>query len=147
MEVVLPVQLCTVRVPEEVCTIEHMLRIADLPYSGGIAGLPEIVSLGELEESVQSRSEQSRFAAEIWEMADDFIAGAGMLTPAERNILQFYVDGYEIAEIPELACVSINTVRKHNKSIYKKLGVGSREELMLYICLLYTSVPIHSRGN
>ena len=69
-------------------------------------------------------------------MADDFIAGAGMLTPAERNILQFYVDGYEIAEIPELACVSINTVRKHNKSIYKKLGVGSREEMMLYIELL-----------
>lgn len=136
MEVMFPVQLCTVRAPEEVCAIEHMLRIADLPYSGGIAGLPEIVSLGELEESVQSRPEQSRFAAEIWEMADDFIAGAGMLTPAERNILQFYVDGYEIAEIPELACVSINTVRKHNKSIYKKLGVGSREEMMLYIELL-----------
>ena len=58
-------------------------------------------------------------------MADDFIAGAGMLTPAERNILQFYVDGYEIAEIPELACVSIIGAQAQ-QSIYKKLGVGSR---------------------
>lgn len=133
MEVVFPVQLCMVRAPEEVCTIEHMLRLLDLPYSGGIAGLPETVSAGELEESTQTRPEQSRFAAEIWEMADNFIAGAEMLTPAERNILQLYVAGHEIADIPELACVSINTVRKHNKSIYKKLGVGTKEELMLYI--------------
>lgn len=131
-----PWQLCMVRAPEEVCTIEHMLRLLDLPYSGGIAGCRSTVSAGELEESTQTRPEQSRFAAEIWEMADNFIAGAEMLTPAERNILQLYVAGHEIADIPELACVSINTVRKHNKSIYKKLGVGTKEELMLYIELL-----------
>ena len=30
----------------------------------------------------------------------------------------------------------MSTVRKHNRSIYEKLGVASRDELMLYIDLL-----------
>ena len=29
--------------------------------------------------------------------------------------------------------MSIHTVKKHNRSIYQKLGVASRDELMLYI--------------
>nr|WP_283244136.1 helix-turn-helix transcriptional regulator [Luoshenia tenuis] len=70
---------------------------------------------------------------------DQFVAGTTTLTPAERHIMRFYIDGHEIAEIPELAFISINTVRKHNKNIYRKLGVGTKEELMLYIDLLRRS--------
>ena len=55
------------------------------------------------------------------------------LSPAERRILNHYIDGYEIAQIPELAFVSIHTVKKHNRSIYQKLEIASRDELMLYI--------------
>ena len=55
---------------------------------------------------------------------------------AERNILRYYIEGHEIGEIPELAFISMSTVRKHNRSIYEKLGVASRDELMLYIDLL-----------
>ena len=55
------------------------------------------------------------------------------LSVAEKRILDYYIDGHEIADIPELAFVSINTVKKHNRSIYQKLGVASRDELMLYI--------------
>ena len=33
----------------------------------------------------------------------------------------------------ELAYISIHTVRKHNANMYQKLGVGSRDELMLYL--------------
>ena len=46
------------------------------------------------------------------------------------------MDGYEISEIPELACVSMNTVRKHNRNIYEKLGIKSKDELNLYLDLL-----------
>ena len=35
--------------------------------------------------------------------------------------------------IPDLAFISIHTVKKHNRNIYEKLGVASRDELMLYI--------------
>jgi len=55
------------------------------------------------------------------------------LSAAERRILNYYMDGYEISEIPDLAYISINTVKKHNRSIYQKLEVSSRDELMLYI--------------
>lgn len=55
------------------------------------------------------------------------------LTSAERRILNFYIDGHEISEIPELAFISIHTVKKHNRSIYQKLEIASRDELMLYI--------------
>jgi DNA-binding CsgD family transcriptional regulator len=55
------------------------------------------------------------------------------LSTAERRILGYYIDGHEIADIPELAFISIHTVKKHNRSIYQKLEVASRDELMLYI--------------
>ena len=32
-----------------------------------------------------------------------------------------------------MAFISIHTVKKHNRSIYQKLEVASRDELMLYI--------------
>ena len=55
------------------------------------------------------------------------------LSAAERRILNYYIAGHEIAELPELLFVSINTVKKHNRSIYQKLEIASRDELMLYI--------------
>jgi DNA-binding NarL/FixJ family response regulator len=47
--------------------------------------------------------------------------------------LNYDIDGVDIPEIPELAFISIHTVKKHNRSIYQKLEVASRDELMLYI--------------
>ena len=55
------------------------------------------------------------------------------LSSAERRILNYYIEGHDVAEIPDLAFISIHTVKKHNHSIYQKLGVASRDELMLYI--------------
>ena len=55
------------------------------------------------------------------------------LSSAERRILNYYIDGHDTADIPELAFISIHTVKKHNHSIYQKLEVASRDELMLYI--------------
>ena len=55
------------------------------------------------------------------------------LTAAERRILQYYIEGHDTADIPDLAFISIHTVKKHNRSIYQKLEVASRDELMLYI--------------
>ena len=67
------------------------------------------------------------------ELFDSFAKKVTTLSSAERRILNYYINGYEISEIPELAFISIHTVKKHNRSIYQKLGIGSRDELMLYI--------------
>lgn len=72
---------------------------------------------------------------DVAELFDTFSENAKMLTATERRILQYYIDGHEVAEVYELAFISIHTVRKHNANIYQKLDVNSRDELMLYIDL------------
>lgn len=67
------------------------------------------------------------------EMFDGFSDKAKTLTPAERRILTYYIQGYDIADLPDLLFVSIHTIKKHNRSIYQKLEVASKDELMLYI--------------
>ena len=37
--------------------------------------------------------------------------------------------------IAELEFISINTVKKHTKNIYSKLGIKSKEEISMYIDL------------
>ena len=62
-----------------------------------------------------------------------FVEKVKTLSSAERRILNYYIEGHETADIPDLAFISIHTVKKHNHSIYQKLDVASRDELMLYI--------------
>ena len=69
------------------------------------------------------------------DMFHSFAQKVRTLSSAERRILHYYIDGHDIADIPELAFISIHTVKKHNRSIYQKLGIASRDELMLYIDL------------
>lgn len=67
------------------------------------------------------------------QMFRSFAEKAKTLSSAEQRILRYYVEGHDIGEIPDLAFISINTVKKHNRSIYQKLEISSRDELMLYI--------------
>jgi len=67
------------------------------------------------------------------DMFRSFAERVKTLSSAERRILNYYIDGHDIAEIPDLAFISIHTVKKHNRSIYQKLEIASRDELMLYI--------------
>jgi DNA-binding NarL/FixJ family response regulator len=70
---------------------------------------------------------------DLEERFDAFSRRVTTLTSAERRIFNYYIQGCEIADIPSLAYISINTVKKHNRSIYQKLDVVSRDELMVYI--------------
>ena len=82
----------------------------------------------------KGRSEStSSLPADIEELFNAFAGRAEELTTTERNIIKYYAEGREVAEVAELAFISIHTVRKHNLNIYRKLGVSSREEVMLYL--------------
>lgn len=99
-------------------------------------GISEIDSLITFVQSEKRRTiTKDTLPPDIAALFDEFAARAATLTTAERGILNYYIAGHEISEIPDLAFISINTVRKHNKNIYEKLGVASRDELMLYIDL------------
>ena len=83
--------------------------------------------------------ESQAMPPDVEELFTSFAAKAAGLTATERSVVQYYADGREIGEVAELAFISIHTVRKHNANIYQKLGVGSRDELLLYLDLFRRS--------
>lgn len=93
------------------------------------SGIPEI---DELLAAIRSRPEAS-LPYEVEARLRSFAQRAGTLTGTERTILQYYMDGYTVKDIPELARISASTVKTHNRNLYRKLGVDSFDELKVYI--------------
>ena len=52
------------------------------------------------------------------------------LTPTERIIYDYYLEGKSTKEIMAALNIKENTLKYHNKNIYSKLGVSSRKQLM-----------------
>lgn len=52
------------------------------------------------------------------------------LTERENELCQLLYKGVPTKEIARLLCISINTVNRHIANVYRKVGVGSRLELM-----------------
>jgi DNA-binding NarL/FixJ family response regulator len=129
-------------IPEEMQTVEQLVQVVDYPYINE-SMTPVMITAKEVEAEWQAQigdvSMEHQLGTEVSSMLDAFVAGVMFLTPAEYNILQYYIEGHEITAIPKLAYISINTVRKHNKNIYRKLAVGTKEELLLYVDLLRRS--------
>lgn len=67
---------------------------------------------------------------------NDFVRSIETLSPAERAVFNLYMDGYSAKEIAEMLCLSINTIKTHNKRIYMKLNVSSRNELLVYVRMM-----------
>ena len=59
-----------------------------------------------------------------------FAAQRAKLTPTERTIYGFYLEGRSTREIMSELNIKENTLKYHNKNIYGKLGVSSRKELV-----------------
>ena len=117
------------------------LKNEDAGQTHRVSGISEIDALAEFlelknKEHQSGNKIESVLPPEIEELFNNFIENAGKLTNSEYNILEYYIAGYEIADVPDLACISMNTVRKHNRSIYEKLNVKSNDELRLYTDLL-----------
>ena len=53
------------------------------------------------------------------------------LTKAEKLVYNILLKGKLDKEIADLLSISLNTVKKHNKSIYRKLKVRNRLEAIL----------------
>ncbi len=52
------------------------------------------------------------------------------LTRRELEILEILADGHSGPYISETLFISDNTVRTHIRNIYRKLGIGSREDIL-----------------
>jgi len=66
----------------------------------------------------------------IEEQCAYFSAQLASLTPTERIIYDFYLEGKSTKEIMAELNIKENTLKYHNKNIYSKLGVSSRKQLV-----------------
>ena len=113
------------------------IRSEDVTVEGetGISELDELVAFVSSRSNAKALQRENVLPPDMEELFRSFADRAKTLSTAERTIMKYYIDGHEITEIPELAFISIHTVKKHNSNIYQKLGISSRDELMLYIDL------------
>lgn len=104
--------------------------------------VPEIDDLIEFISTVQSGREAKKNTKPQNAMGlpgsvyEEFVRNTKCLSPAERAVFNLYVEGYTAKEITKILCLSINTIKTHNKRIYMKLNVASREELLVYVNIL-----------
>ena len=55
------------------------------------------------------------------------------LSPREADVLRLLVDGDSTAQIQDKLCIAPGTFNYHMRNIYAKLGVHSRQELLVFI--------------
>ncbi len=51
------------------------------------------------------------------------------LTPREIDVARHLYEGHSAKRISQVECLSINTVQTHSRTLYRKLGIHSRQEL------------------
>ena len=81
-----------------------------------------------------SREEQKKRPPEDSQNIDfkTFAANVELLSKAERAVFDLYMKGFSAPDIANQLYISMNTIKSHNKRIYKKLNVSSRKELLFY---------------
>ena len=61
-----------------------------------------------------------------------FAQNVELLSKAERAVFDLYMKGLAAPDIADQLHISMNTIKSHNKRIYKKLNVSSRKELLFF---------------
>ncbi len=74
--------------------------------------------------------------ASITAQFNDFLKKLKTLSKAERAVFDLYAQGYSAQRITGILCLSMNTIKTHNRRIFMKLDVSSRKEMMVYVNML-----------
>jgi DNA-binding NarL/FixJ family response regulator len=113
----------------------HLLLLADRPSSVECAQLLAFGAAACLAKSTQARDVLNAIhlasrGLQLTPRNADGAVGSGLLTPREADVLAQLQQRRSNAQIAAELHVSIETVRTHARHIYRKLGVGSRRELL-----------------
>jgi len=84
------------------------------------------------QEPTASASSLDKSSPEFAEHCKFISAQLSNLTPTEKAIYNYYLDGKSTKEILAEMSITENTLKFHNKNIYSKLGVSSRRQLIEY---------------
>ncbi len=103
--------------------------------------IPEIDDLilflaNQDEISDKQNSEFKDVSSSKSDIYNKFVENIDTLSAAEMAVFNLYLKGHTAKEIADILCLSINTIKTHNKRIYMKLNVTSRKELMIFIKMM-----------
>ena len=116
----------------------EIIKSNDLISRTNVAEIDDLIQfLSNVQESQKSKNTLEKKPEQLpGSVFDEFVKNTKRLSPAERAVFNLYVEGYTAKEITKILCLSINTIKTHNKRIYMKLNVASREELLVYVNML-----------
>ncbi len=101
-----------------------------------IQEIDELVNFWASREKTKQRLTIREILAGDSTLLQNFINNIKTLSPAEENVFNLYLKGHSAKEAAEILYLSINTIKTHNKRIYRKLNVSSRKELMILIKMM-----------
>ena len=112
------------RLLERSLDLAEPLGIAQ-PYDPSLPGMRRM-----LEAHLEEGTEHPRYVAGLLasDAAAETATAAARLSPREREILGYLRSTLTNAEIASALHVSINTLKTHQRSIYRKLGAATRRE-------------------
>lgn len=97
-------------------------------------------NITEIDEIIEQIRAMSRNKALLHDnLFEEFISKVKTLTPTEKKIFKYYAEGKTNKEILSLMYISLSTFKTHNGHIYSKLGISSKDELLLYVKLIQKS--------
>lgn len=113
--------------------IEAIYSEEDLPKTN-VQEIDDLIHyLSNYKKELNRKAEQDKYQIS---MLEEFVNKTKTLTPAERSVFNHLMNGLSAKEIADIMFLSINTIKTHNKRIFFKLGITSREELLLYNSML-----------
>ncbi|MCL4488536.1 MAG: response regulator transcription factor, partial [Chloroflexi bacterium] len=112
--------------------------LAEAWSAGAVGFIPMRVDLRGLVEAIRGAAAGARlYAPEQMRRIQDWHVAVGTrlaaLTPREREVLTLVSAGKSNREIAELCVLTQNTVEKHVSAVLRKLGVCSRQSLVVFV--------------
>ena len=104
--------------------VAYIIVLSIAPYASDPAFEVDVLSPEEAPPDPRDRSGNS------WEQACDAIAEECRLSPREREIFALLAHGRNVEYISTTLCISGNTAKTHKYRIYRKLDVGTHQELL-----------------
>ncbi len=104
--------------------VAYIIVLSIAPYASDPTFETDMLAPAEPKPAPSDRSGNS------WEQACATIAEESRLSPREREIFALLAHGRNVEYISNTLCISGNTAKTHKYRIYRKLDVGTHQELL-----------------
>lgn len=107
-------------------TVVYIIVLCIAPYAANTMFEVDLLSESEMPRETKplDRSNNS------WEQARETIAARGALSPREKEVFMMLAHGRNVEYVSRELVISGNTAKTHKYRIYRKLGIGTHQELL-----------------